>query len=434
VVPAPDFEVVPMQSPVQSEAPLVAAPPAPPPAERFHALDGLRALAMLLGIYLHAALSFIPDFPAGVCPARDIHPHGGFGVLFLYIHAFRMPLFFLLAGFLGRMLHQRLGGREFLRHRFVRLVIPLVVGMAVFLPLMYVLYLHGNDIPDNSQAGGSDVWGVPGVTYPPLFSEHGPLLMHLWFLYYLMLLSLLAVGVRVLAGRVLSSAALGRVDGAMRWLVGSGWGVPVLGLLTLPLFHQMREWTIDTALTLVPDPKMLLFYGLFYGFGWLLHRQPGLLSGLERGAGRQVLLASFLLFPLLLVLMGRWLEAGRQGPALLKLAGLGLHSLITWGLVLGFTGLALRYLTRPRVTMRYLADGAYWMYLIHLPLVIFLQILFAEVDLPALVKFLLITKLALVLMLPSYEYLVRYTVIGRVLNGQRARKAPAPRLDVSAVG
>jgi peptidoglycan/LPS O-acetylase OafA/YrhL len=413
-----------MQRHAESAVPIPESPaslPTPRIPERFHALDGLRALAMLLGIYLHGAVSFMTGMPRGIWPVQDPHAHRGFDVAFLYIHAFRMPLFIMLAGFFGRMVYQKLGGRGFLRQRFVRLIIPLGVGLAVCLPIMHALYLQGGGLfgPPPREI----VFGDLRLEFPPTLTKHGPALFHLWFIYNLALLCLLATGVRVLADRVLSSAALDRVDGAMRWLVGSGWGAPALALITLPLFYQMRTWTIDTPPTLVPDPKMLLFYGLFFGFGWLLQRQPQLLAGLERRAGRQVLLGSVLLFPLLLVLMGLWGQTQGQGPALLKLAGLGTHSLLSWWLVLGFTGLALRYLRRPNAVMRYLSDGAYWMYLAHLPLIVWLQVLVAPWDMPGLVKFLLVTHLTIALLLPSYEYLVRYTFIGRVLNGPKVRRA-----------
>jgi peptidoglycan/LPS O-acetylase OafA/YrhL len=402
---------------------LISTPPSLPTPERFHALDALRALAMLLGIYLHGALSFMVGLPRGVWPVQDIHRHNGFDVMFLYIHTFRMPLFFMLAGFFGRMVYQRIGGKDFLRQRFVRLGIPLVVGLAVFLPIMHVLYLQGATLfgPPPREI----VFEGLRMNHPPTFSNRGPLLFHLWFIYTLLLVCLLATGARVLAGRVLSSATLGRVDGAMRWLVGSVWGVPVLALITLPVLSLMHSLTIDTPTTFIPEPRVLLFYGLFFGFGWLLQRQPALLSGLERRAGRQVLLVSALLFPLLLGVAGRWAQTQGQGPFVLKLLGFSIHSLITWALVLGFTGLALRHLNRPSPVMRYLADGAYWMYLAHLPLLAWLQLLFARLDMPALVKFLIVCHLAVLLLLPAYEYLVRYTIIGRVLNGPRSRKAKA---------
>ena len=70
---------------------------------RRHDLDALRALAMLLGIALHAALSFM-DFP-WVVQDRVRAPEFGFVVS--AIHGFRMPLFFMMSGFFTAMLWRR---------------------------------------------------------------------------------------------------------------------------------------------------------------------------------------------------------------------------------------------------------------------------------------------------------------------------------------
>ena len=71
--------------------------------------------------------------------------------------------------------------------------------------------------------------------------------------------------------------------------------------------------------------------------------------------------------------------------------------------------------------MRYLSDSAYWLYLAHLPLVMFLQRLVRYWDLPAAVKFVGICFVTSAILLVSYEYLVRYTFIGATLNGRKTR-------------
>ncbi|WP_395844409.1 hypothetical protein [Archangium violaceum] len=43
------------------------------------------ALAMLLGIYLHGAMSFMTVLSRGFWPAQDIHRHGGFDVMVLVL-------------------------------------------------------------------------------------------------------------------------------------------------------------------------------------------------------------------------------------------------------------------------------------------------------------------------------------------------------------
>ena len=89
---------------------------------RWHDLDALRAFAMLLGIGLHAALSFYPT----VWPVQDItaDADGLFDEFVLFVHGFRMPLFFLLSGFFAALLWKRRGLPALLGHRLRRVVCP----------------------------------------------------------------------------------------------------------------------------------------------------------------------------------------------------------------------------------------------------------------------------------------------------------------------
>jgi len=104
---------------------------APPPLPtRRHDLDALRAFAMLLGIALHAALSF-----AGTpWTVQDSRSSPAFHLFFEAIHGFRMPLFFLLSGFFTAMLWRQKGLRALLAHRFQRVLLPLLLGLITFIP------------------------------------------------------------------------------------------------------------------------------------------------------------------------------------------------------------------------------------------------------------------------------------------------------------
>ena len=66
---------------------------------RYHGLDGLRGFAMLLGIVLHAALPYFSRTYGfeHVWPADD-DQSVLLAVVFDFIHTWRMPVFFLLAG------------------------------------------------------------------------------------------------------------------------------------------------------------------------------------------------------------------------------------------------------------------------------------------------------------------------------------------------
>lgn len=99
--------------------------------QRRNDLDALRTFAMLLGIVLHAGLSFA-NVPWVV---QDIRKNDEFGIVFAAIHGFRMPLFFVMSGFFTAMLWKKFGLKKFLKHRIRRILFPLLLGLITVIPL-----------------------------------------------------------------------------------------------------------------------------------------------------------------------------------------------------------------------------------------------------------------------------------------------------------
>src|SRR5512140_2721880 len=91
--------------------------------ERLYALDAVRAGALLLGVVFHATMSLLPG--QQIWLTRDWESPA-LAVVFFVSHLFRMSLFFLIAGFFGRMSCERLGTKGFVRDRLKRIGIPLV--------------------------------------------------------------------------------------------------------------------------------------------------------------------------------------------------------------------------------------------------------------------------------------------------------------------
>ena len=83
-----------------------------------HDLEALRALAMLLVIAFHGSLAFF-DVP---WPVRDVQKNEGFGVFFLVIHGFQMPLFFVTSGFFTAMLWRTRGVKGLL-YQFCQIIL-----------------------------------------------------------------------------------------------------------------------------------------------------------------------------------------------------------------------------------------------------------------------------------------------------------------------
>jgi fucose 4-O-acetylase-like acetyltransferase len=108
-----------------------------PTPERLHALDAVRGFALLLGIILHATLSFIPS-PTRSWIIQDTHPSMTLALLFFAIHVFRMTTFFLMAGFFAHMSFHRRGAWGFTKDRMQRIGVPLV-GKRSLSPTFFVL-------------------------------------------------------------------------------------------------------------------------------------------------------------------------------------------------------------------------------------------------------------------------------------------------------
>ena len=80
---------------------------------RLHGLDAIRAFALLLGVVLHSAMSFMPGpFGIPLWITQDVQSAEGFALLFYVPHIFRMVLFFLIAGFFARLAYERRGARR----------------------------------------------------------------------------------------------------------------------------------------------------------------------------------------------------------------------------------------------------------------------------------------------------------------------------------
>ena len=89
----------------------------------------------------------------------------------------------------------------------------------------------------------------------------------------------------------------------------------------------------------------------------------------------------------------------------------------------GLIGLFRRFMSGARFRVHYLSDASYWMYLAHLPLVFVAQGIVARLGLPALVDFVVVCVAVTAVLLVAYRYVVRYTFVGRLLNGRRTREA-----------
>jgi surface polysaccharide O-acyltransferase-like enzyme len=216
---------------------------------------------------------------------------------------------------------------------------------------------------------------------------------HLWFLWFLCWLvaifSLLAVTGILPSGR-------GRV-----WLVAASCLPYVAMSMSLAGFYGP-----DTSYGILPKPHVLGYYACFYFFGVATFAAEGIDTRLGRH-WKFFLPAAAVLFVAGVVTMNNRTLAALLQPA------------YAWTMALGLIGLFHRFFAEPRPAMTWLADASYWMYLVHVPLVMTAQLLIRQWPLPAEVKFVVILATVTPLLLASYRWCVRHTPIGSILNGPR---------------
>lgn len=388
-----------------------------PGAERLHALDAVRGGALLLGILFHAALSFFPEFPWVV---RDNDPTAVLGTAGFAAHIFRMSLFFFIAGFFAHMSFHRRGLGGFVRDRLKRIGVPLLAGWPVLFAAFIAVVIwavyraNGGAFPENPPP------------QPPLTWRTFPLL-HLWFLY--MLLGLYA-GILALTGiaHLLDRGGwLGRATDAVVRLIVKSQLAPIV--LSLPLFavYMLHEpWMMwggvrTPDVGLLPNVAATVGFGTAFGFGWLMHRQIELLQAWR--AWWPLHLGLALVFTWVCQqCVGEGFLASEDPSLALRMAAAAALPLAIWTWTIGLVGLAMRFLAGHHPAVRYVADSSYWLYLIHLPIVVAGQVIVADLPAPWFVKYPALVAAALALMLASYHVMVRGTAIGGLLNGRRYGK------------
>lgn len=258
-----------------------------------------------------------------------------------------------------------------------------------------------------------------------------PLFNHLWFLWFLWWLvlgyaALSACGsrlptIRLPSWLVVSPARyLWLIPLTMipQWFMGDGGVSPVFGP--------------DTSTGPLPIPHVFAYYTIFFGFGALYYGADDRTGRVGEHWWLPLSVGLLVVLPLGLALLeggsgpnGDWLD-----PLPRRLLSVALQAAYPWLVTFGLMGLFRRACPVESPRLQYMSDSAYWLYLAHLPLIIAAQLVVRDWPIPTLAKFLLIVVAATSFLLWTYQVMVRYTWLGRFLNGPRVRPE---RADVPSV-
>jgi len=372
--------------------------------ERLHSLDSLRAIMMLLGLVLHSAITYSITDHGEVWSLKDPGTTNYFYDYIVYlIHLFRMPVFFVMAGFFGALLFYERRPVRMIKNRMSRIVFPFIV----FLFLLWPIILFAFNYTSAVFSGNDNAFSVALAR----FSTIGDLLptttFHLWFLYYLIFITFATLVLGLLFNKL--PAVTSKITQSFNRIIQKPiLRVLVFAIFTFLIFLFLKTPTVEFSIALKPHFNTFIYFFFFYIVGWVLFKSKHLLDTLKQYdwiftiLGLIVATVQFVLY--------KTLSSEIMMP---------INSIIIWLFIFGITGLFLRYTSKHSKKMRYISDSSYWVYLIHLPLTAFIPGLIAEWPIPAFIKFLIILIVTTIICFVTYHYFVRATFIGKFLNGRK---------------
>ena len=382
---------------------------------RYFGLDALRGSMMMLGIVLHAGMLYVAAVPGYPLPT-DHNGSPVFGVLGPFIHFFRMPTFFVLAGFFTALLIEKRGLRGTYANRAKRILAPLAAGVVTILPvtaLFAASFMVSARFGTREFIPDLDLLKALGreLTRKGLSADK-PTLAHLWFLYYLCFFYLLIPLCRRLVQLSLVFEARLR-----RWLV-SPLLLPALAVCTAATLWPFPGGMVFMEYTnIVPHLPSLAYFAFFFVLGYVFHHYRDFLPVLKRRVPA-LALAALVLFPV--ALAAAHFDLSVRGASFVRHLGAVLAcALCTWSLIFLFLGCALRFFDRDSPWIVYVSQSAYWVYLVHLPLVELAGWWLLQFDFSGLLKFLLVCGFSASVAFVTFHYWVQNTWISDFLYGRR---------------
>ena len=358
--------------------------------KRYHGLDLLRSVAMLLGIVFHAPIIYyIPEMADGfidfgISTAMIPEMELWLQILTQWTHNWRMPVFFMISGFFALMIFERRGFGYLLKDRFVRLGLTMIF----FATLM--------DMMDGNFTGQ---------------------LHHFWFLYYLIVITFVASVTWTMTRSAFDGTTSPFVSNEMLWVL-------VLAMIPIRMIcDQLDGGAISIAETYT-DIKFggFIYSAICFLAGAVLYARRELLAQLSQ---RRTLLILGILAILAFVLAFHYIDGifGHRrstdiSPANALLgSAFAASSAILWCLFI--LGLSHALITQSNSLIRWLVVLSYPVYLVHLmPAMVISAILIGQgFGQPMVVLLTIIATFIISVM--AYYVFIKFTPLSWIINGYR---------------
>ncbi len=383
---------------------------------------------MFLVVVAHASITYAVTNFGSNWPIKDPHNTNVlFDILVIFVQTFSMPVFFSVSGFLAAMLFVEQGPEKMILNRLKRIVLPFAMGLLILYPVVFNVFTYFIlTVSHNTSILSASIEAFKNSAWKN-FST-----IHLWFLYFLCFFCVGGWAISLLCEKISPkiSPKISMYFGAIFRLRLA----PVLfaGVTYQLLCAQGKVFIYRYAGFSIVN-GIVFQYACFFGFGWLLYHQKKHLERFKKDDWLFAITGAMLFIVHIAIFSMK--------PGIEKTSGLyvsaALYAVSIWLFVFGTIGLFLRFFNTYSPVARYISDASYWIYLVHLPIVVFFQAMLISVDLNPFLKFLIVISATFIVVLITYNFMVRNTFIGKFLNGKKyapgllnADQAGAGRLSV----
>src|SRR6266508_1495301 len=364
-------------------------------SERRYDLDWLRVLGVLLLIPFHVALIFVLQ-PYTIMYIRDVVNSPSLSVTTGFIHMWHMPMLFMIS---GTATYFALGFRsagQYIRERFLRLVIPPIFGLVTYVP--FTIYIqHSNNL--SLQEGYLGFFRINLLQLDGMSAAFTP--AHLWFILYLFVFSLVGLPIFIWLRSEKGRRVTKRLGTAIQTPLS-------LIVLAIPL-------TLAAATEILGAMNPLYYFIIFfYGFVFAsnIHFQQSI----------NKLTWAVLAYGIFEAMINVTIPIERYAEWTWRWLMLGLmYEMGRWSLTLATLGLGHRFLNHTNDLLRYASEAAMPFYLLHMTFSVVTGYFVVQLNAPVTVKYPLIVLVATGSTWITYE-LVRRWNVSRWLFGMKPIK------------
>ena len=358
---------------------------------RLHYIDNLRWICILLLFPVHAATVFCAGW-YGYYVSSD-YSSSAAHCFYVSVLTWIMPLLFCIAGMSTKFALQKRTSLVYLKERVTKLLVPFLAGIVLICPVIAYYALKFHTGYTGSFAGSfvhffSSIQNIQARN--GIYGDFS--VEHLWFILFLFIISVLALGVIVLRRR------LTRLNFNLKNV-----SLLVLVLLFIPV------WLLNFVGIEMAEYSFISYFAMFL-IGYYLLAMDSIQVQLEKYWA--VLLAAWII----LTIGGIWIWGIILGHSEILFGNSAIFVLTGWTGVLALMGVGRHLFNITNNFAVYMGEASYPVYIIHQAILVAIAYYVVMLTIPPALQFAAIVIFSILLTFACYEIIRRIPVI-RALFG-----------------